>query len=288
MSSSSATEGRAWLALYALLCGGSVALALTMALAHSVGALGWPPRASFDGSGWRMLFADGGLWLSCAYSLALTIVTLTLAVACALLLLAALGDRVRHGWLARVLFLPLAVPPVVAALLGFTLLSDSGLLSRISHALGWTATPAAFPALIFDAGGRGIVLTHLALVTPLFVLVFDRLQEQLRVPLLMQQAKALGASRYQAWRRVALPLLLRQARPVIAVYGIALLGAYELPLLLGAAHPSMVSVTIQRALGGYDLAQRPYGYAMASVYLALLIAGWALLTWRASSRGGHD
>ena len=235
-----------------------------------------------------MLFADGGLWLSCAYSLALTIVTLTLAVACALLLLAALGDRVRHGWLARVLFLPLAVPPVVAALLGFTLLSDSGLLSRISHALGWTATPAAFPALIFDAGGRGIVLTHLALVTPLFVLVFDRLQEQLRVPLLMQQAKALGASRYQAWRRVALPLLLRQARPVIAVYGIALLGAYELPLLLGAAHPSMVSVTIQRALGGYDLAQRPYGYAMASVYLALLIAGWALLTWRASSRGGHD
>ena len=288
MSSSSATEGRAWLALYALLCGGSVALALTMALAHSVGALGWPPRASFDGSGWRMLFADGGLWLSCAYSLALTIVTLTLAVACALLLLAALGDRVRHGWLARVLFLPLAVPPVVAALLGFTLLSDSGLLSRISHALGWTATPAAFPALIFDAGGCGIVLTHLALVTPLFVLVFDRLQEQLRVPLLMQQAKALGASRYQAWRRVALPLLLRQARPVIAVYGIALLGAYELPLLLGAAHPSMVSVTIQRALGGYDLAQRPYGYAMASVYLALLIAGWALLTWRASSRGGHD
>ena len=288
MRSSSATDGRAWLALYALLCGGSVALALLLALAHSVGALGWPPRASFDSSGWRALLADDGFWLSCGYSLALTTVTLALALALALLLLAAFGERLRHGWLARALFLPLAVPPVVAALLGFTFLSDSGLLSRITHALGWTATPAAFPALIFDAGGRGIVITHLALVTPLFTLVFDRMHQQLRVPLLMQQAKALGASRYQAWRRVALPLLLREARPVIAVYGVALLGAYELPLLLGAAHPSMVSVTIQRALGGYDLAQRPYGYAMASVYLALLIAGWALLTWRASSRVVHD
>ena len=288
MRSSSATDGRAWLALYALLCGGSVALALLLALAHSVGVLGWPPRASFDGSGWRALFADDGFWLSCGYSVALTTVTLALALAFALLLLAAFGERLRHGWLARALFLPLAVPPVVAALLGFTFLSDSGLLSRVTHALGWTATPAAFPALIFDAGGRGIVITHLALVTPLFTLVFDRLHQQLRVPLLMQQAKALGASRYQAWRRVALPLLLREARPVIAVYGVALLGAYELPLLLGAAHPSMVSVTIQRALGGYDLAQRPYGYAMASVYLALLIAGWALLTWRASSRAVHD
>lgn len=288
MSSSSATDGRPWLVLYALLCGGSVALAMVMALAHSVGALSWPPRARFDGSGWRALFTDGSFWLSCGYSIALTIVTLTLALACALLLLAALGARVRHGWLARALFLPLAVPPVVAALIGFTLLSDSGLLSRLSHALGWTATPAAFPALIFDAAGRGIVVMHVALVTPLFLLLFDRLQEQLRVPLLMQQAQALGASRYQAWRRVALPLLLGHARPVIAVYGIALLGAYELPLLLGAAHPSMVSVTIQRALAGYDLALRPYGYAMASVYLALLITGWALLAWRASSRVGQD
>ncbi len=288
MRSSSATDGRGWLVLYALLCGGSIALALLLAVAHSLGALGWPPRAGFDVSGWHTLFVNGDFWLSCAYSVALTVVTLSLAVAIALLLLAALGDRLRQGWLARALFLPLAVPPVVAALISFTLLSDSGLLSRIAHAFGWMATPADFPALIFDAGGRGIVVTHLAMVTPLFMLLFDRLQEQLRVPLLMQQAKALGASRYQAWRRVALPLLLRQAWPVITVYGVALLGAYELPLLLGAAHPSMVSVTIQRALGGYDLAQQPYGYAMASAYLALLISGWALISWRTCSRGVHD
>ncbi len=284
MRNSSATEGRLWLGLYALLCGGSVALALVLSFAHSVGALAWPPSTDLDWSGWRTLFADSSFWQALGYSFTLTAVTLMLAVLTALLMLAGLGPRLRTGWLARALFLPLAVPPIVAALMAFGLLSDSGLLSRIAHALGWTTTPADFPTLIFDPAGRGIVLTHLAMITPLFVLLFARLTEHLRLPLLLQQAEALGASRYQAWRRVALPLLLQQALPVITVYGVALLGAYELPLLIGAAQPSMVSVTMQRAIAGVDLAQQPLGYAMASVYLSLLTLSWALLSLRAPSR----
>lgn len=280
MRASSPTEGRLWLGIYTLACGGSVALALLLALARSVGALSWPPRATFDGSGWSTLFSSDGWWLTLAYSFALTAITLCLALALALLLLIALGPRLRRGWLARALFLPLAVPPVVAALMGFVLLSDSGLLSRVSHAIGWTHMPAQFPSLVFDPAGRGIVLTHLAMTTPLFLLLFDRLSDHLRLPLLMSQATALGATRRQAWLRVGLPLLLHQARAVIGVYGLALLGAYELPLLLGASHPSMLSVTIQRAVAGYDLAQQPFGYAMTASYLLLLLTGWAWYSLR--------
>jgi putative spermidine/putrescine transport system permease protein len=285
---SSATDERLWLALYALICGGSVAVALGLALAHSVGALGWPPGAALDWSGWRTLFTTHAWWLTLAYSLALTAITLGLALLLALLLLASLGERLRAGWLARAMFVPLAVPPVVAALMAFTLLSDSGLVSRLCRALHLTATPADFPTLVFDTAGRGIVLTHLAMVTPLFVLLFQQLAAHLRLPLLLRQAEALGASRAQAWWRIALPLLLRQAQPVIAVYGLALLGAYEVPLLTGATRPAMVSVTIQRAIAGVDLAARPLGYAMASVYLSLLVVSWLLLTRRAAVRDGEQ
>ena len=273
-------SNRAWLALFLLACGGSVALALVLALAHSVGALSWPRATTFDYSGWHALFAGQRFWQTLLYSVSLTTVTLLLALVIALALLAALGSRLRNGLLGRALFLPLAVPGVVAALMATSLLGDSGFFSRLAHGLGWVATPAEFPALIFDPAGRGIVLTHLAMITPLFVLLFERLAEHARVPLLIGQAEALGATRWQAWRRIGIPLLLSQARAVIAVYGVALLGAYELPLLIGAAQPTMVSVTIARAIGGYDLAQRPLGYAMASVYLTLLIVAWAVLTWR--------
>jgi putative spermidine/putrescine transport system permease protein len=279
-----ATPGRPWLVLFGLACGGSVALALGLALAHSVGALSWPRTTTLDYSGWRALFAGPAFWHTLGYSLQLTSVTLVLALSTALALVAFLGTHLRTGLLSRALFLPLAVPGVVAALMAYILFSDSGWLSRLAYALGWLHTPAEFPSLIFDPSGRGIVLTHLAMITPLFVLLFERVAEHVRLPLLMQQATALGATRWQAWQHIAIPLLLTQTRAVIAVYTLALLGAYELPLLIGAAHPSMVSVAIARAIGGYDLTQRPLGYAMASLYLILLIGAWAGLVWRAEQR----
>lgn len=279
-SANKVPPGTAWLTLLLLVCGGSVALALGLALAHSVGALSWPPVSTLDGSGWRALFAGPQFWQTLGYSMGLTTITVLLALSIALALVIALGARLRGPLLGRVLFLPLAVPGVVAALMAASLLGDSGYLSRLAFSLDWVTTPAEFPTLIFDASGRGIVLTHVAMVTPFFVVLFDRLAEQTRLPLLFQQAQALGATPGHCWRRIGMPLLLTQARAVIAVYSLALLGAYDVPLLIGAAQPTMIAVTIQRAIGGYDLAQRPLGYAMASLYLIVIVIAWVVLAWR--------
>lgn len=260
----------------AVVIGGHLLLAFGLAGMRSVGLKNWPPAQQLDVSPWRLLVMQGGFWHALAFSAVLTLVTLVIAVAAALILHRALGAELRRGPFARILFLPLAVPSVVAALIAFVMASDSGVLSRLAHALGWVKSPTEFPSLIFDSHGRGIVLTHLALVTQFFVLLFERLAEHLRLPALLAQARALGATSGMAWRRVALPLLLRQAMPVILVYGLALLGAYEIPLMIGGAQPKMVSVAIAQAIGGYDLTTRPYGYAMACVYLALLAVLWAV------------
>lgn len=276
MPPSCRTEGRGWRVLLAIAIGGNLALALGLAGVRSVGLSNWPPTQHLDASGWRLLVSQGGFWRALGFSAVLALVTLVMAVVAALVLYRALGTTLRRGLFARVLFLPLAVPGVAAALIAFVMASDSGVLSRFGHALGWVDTPADFPALLFDTGGRGIVLTHLALVTPLFVLLFDRLAEHLQLPALLAQARALGASSGVAWRLIGLPLLLRQAVPVILIYGLALLGAYEIPLMIGGAQPKMVSVAIAQAIGGYDLTMRPYGYAMACVYLTVLVLLWAI------------
>lgn len=278
MRPSSNSDGAAWRWLLALLVGGNLALALGLAGAQSLGLLSWPPVARVDARGWRQLLDTGEFWHALGYSVVLTVVTVLLAVGLALLLQRALGTTLRHGLVARILYLPLAVPGVAAALLAFIVLGDSGILSRFGHTLGWVATPADFPPLLFEASGRGIVLTHLVLVTPLFVLLFERLAQHLHLPALLEQARALGASSWRAWRVVALPLLLRQALPVIAVYALALLGAYEIPLMIGGTRPPMVAVVIAQAVNGYDLATRPQGYAMACAYLALVMLAWGVVT----------
>ncbi|MGE0861257.1 MAG: ABC transporter permease subunit [Gammaproteobacteria bacterium] len=277
MRPSSPNEGRGWRWLLAGMVGGNLLLALGLAGAQSLGLASWPPSALLDTRGWRALVGADAFWHSLLFSATLAAVTLALALVAALLLQHALGAELRRARLTRLLYLPLAVPGVAAGLLAFIMLGDSGVLSRVGHALGLVTTPADFPALLFDADGRGIVLTHLALITPLFLLLFARLAEPLRLPALLEQARALGASPWSAWRRVALPLLLRQSAPVIAVYGLALIGAYEIPLMLGGARPPMVSVAIAEAVQGYDLASRPYGYAMACAYLGLLALAWALV-----------
>lgn len=271
----SSVEGALWRGLLALVIGGNLVLALGLAGAQSLNLMSWPRAERIDSSGWLRLVQHGEFWRSLSYSIALSLITLVIAVALALAMQRMFAHALGNGLLRRLLLLPLALPGVAAALLAFVVLGDSGVLSRIGHALGWIKAPAEFPSLLFEPGGRGIVLTHLVLVAPVFALLFERLAAHLRLPWLIEQARTLGANPRQAWWRVALPLLLRQARPVILVYALALVGAYEIPLMIGGAQPPMLSVAIAEAVDGYDLATRPYGYAMACAYFVLLITVWA-------------
>jgi len=86
-------------------------------------------------------------------------------------------------------------------------------------------------------------------------------------------------------RRVALPLLARGSLPPCAVYGAALLAAFEVPLTIGARYPNMIAVEIHERIGGVDLALRPQGFAMATLYLLLLAATWwGVARWWNSQR----
>jgi len=273
-----------WIALFVFLTGGVVALAFGFAAVRSFG-----PGNAFTAAPtldhWRAVLGDRSFWTTLSFSIALTAATLVLCLASALVLVLALGQQLRRPPLALAIYLPLALPGVVAALVSYQVFGSSGLIARLAHAAGWIIAPEEFPVVVFDRRGLGILMTHWFMVTPCFAILLQRLLEHEHIPALREQAHALGASPWQSLRRVALPLLARGSLPVCAVYGAALLTAFEVPLAIGARYPNMIAVEIHERIGGVNLALRPQGFAMATLYLLLLTAtSWGAMRWWSARR----
>lgn len=264
-----------WITVFLVATGGAVLLALGFSALYGLGLIGTPP-SGLTLAHWQAVLTDRGFWIALGFSLALTVATLALCLVSAVAVVLLLAEQLRRPPLGTLIYLPLAVPGVVAGLISYQVLGDGGLLARIAHALGWISQPSEFPSLVFDRHGLGIVLTHWAMVTPFFVILLDRLMDHERIPEFRQLAQALGASEWAVLRRVILPLLSRGALPLCTVYGVVFLAAFEVPLLIGARFPNMISVEIHERIGQLDLALRPQGFVMATLYLVILSAAWWL------------
>ncbi|MGH8337536.1 MAG: ABC transporter permease subunit [Gammaproteobacteria bacterium] len=259
-----------WIALPLLMIGGPLLAGLMFMLAYSTGLIGLLAQG-FTLRHWAAALADGQTWMTLGYSVWIGAASLGASLILALVLQAVLGSRLTRGALHVLLFVPLAVPPLVAALLSVEVLGNAGLLARLTRAFGWLDRPDEFPNLLYGRSGLAIVLTHMALVTPFLMLLLDRLAHNERVADVAQVARALGASRWQAWRRITVPILMRAAAPVLSVYFLALMGAFEVPLIVGSQYPAMISVLIQRRLSQFDMTTRPEAYVLATLYGGLAV-----------------
>jgi putative spermidine/putrescine transport system permease protein len=234
---------------------------------------------------WVHVLADGNTWLSLAYSVVIGGAGLAASLAAALALQATLGSRLHSGALQGLLFLPLALAPLVAALISVEIFGNAGLVARLAHAAGLIDRPEDFPSILYSFSGAGIVLTHMMLVTPFLVLLLDRVARHESIAALEGVARTLGATPWQAWRRIRLPVLMRACAPVLTIYWVVLMGAYDVPLLVGAQYPAMISVLIERRFSQFDLNMRPEAYALASLY-AVVATGLLLALFSSRNRRG--
>ena len=245
-------------------------LGLGYALAYSLGLVG-ALATGFTGEHWAKLLRTSDVTRALGFSLAVAAVTVALATTLALGLSLALRRALDRGLGATALFVPLALPGVVAALIGFQFLGGAGVLGRLAWQFGWIASPQEFPALIFDRYGLGIVIAHTALAVPLLMLLFARFHATERIDEFAALARTLGANRLAVLRRVTLPLLLRRAAPSLSLLFAGVFGAYEIPLLLGAQRPEMISILARRKFALFDLHQRPEAFLIAVIYAAIVL-----------------
>jgi len=220
---------------------------------------------------WQQTLADTELWSSLGYTFYIALVTIFITITSALGLTLFLKRPLQKGFPGFSLYVPLAFPAIVVAFLVFQLASQSGLLSRIAWQLGWISDSSAFPDLVNDPFGIGIIAAHTFMAVPFFSLYFINLYDGERIAEYKQVAQSLGGSRIQQLFQIEAPILLRRGFPTIILYTIFVLGSYEIPLILGQQSPQMMSVLIIRKLRKFSLDTIPEAYVSALVFIAVII-----------------
>lgn len=211
------------------------------------------------------------LWLS------LKLATAATALSAAAGLALALGMREaarRSRALNLFLQIPLSLPHLAMAGALITLIAPSGLMARLASACGFIRQPADFPALINDRYGAGIMLAYILKEAPFIALMtlalLARLGDEYE-----QAARVLGASAWQRFRNVTLPLVSPALVSSSLIVFAFIFGAFEVPFILGRPYPAMVSVVAQQRYLDLNLAVRPGAIALAMV--STLITG--ILVW---------
>ncbi len=263
-------------------CVAPLALSLGYGLMYSLGLIGLQSEG-FTLSFWAQLLS-GEFARSIIYSAYVAGASTVLALGAALALLFSCRLHLRRALPYRLLFLPLTVPPLVAAFVVFQLLSGGGVLARAAWHFGLISDTQAFPELVHDPYGVGIIIAHGFLVFPFFLLVLLNIWDNEQLDELGRVAASLGVAKHRVFARIHLPLLMRGIFPLLALYVIFFMGAYDIPLVLGQSSPRMISVLVLEKLQRFNLADIPVAYAMASWYALLCIATIALLFTRFKRR----
>ena len=143
----------------------------------------------------------------------------------------------------------------------------------MSARIALTAGPNEFPALVYDSIAIGVITAVVWKELPFLLLLAVSLLS-LRGAALTDAARTLGATRWQALRRITLPILLRGMWPSIIAVFVFVLGSLELPLVLAPSAPLALPLLIQERRQALDMASHGEAYVIAllATVLALLAA----------------
>lgn len=265
------------ISLIAILFGGG----LILAFAQSVGLLGVIGDGTFTWAAYRLALSSGDFWESLGLSLyiALTATLLSTLLSLGLALLLQRAGR----WASFACQLTLPIPHLVGVAGILLLLSPSGLLSRLLFNLGWLSSDQDFPLLVNDRANIGVMIHFLWKEIPFMTLILLAVLRGIR-PEYGMQARALGASPWQCFWHVTLPLL----RPgllsaSLIVFGF-IFGSFEVPFLLGSTTPKTLPILVYQAFTNVDLAQRSVAIALGLILSLISLSLIALYLWLGSGQ----
>ena len=168
-------------------------------------------------------------------------------------------------------YLPLSIPPIIAAFLSLQWLGNSGMLSRLGFSVGIFKSMDAFPELVNDKFYLGVIATQVLMTFPFFTLFFLNAYKNDNLENFEFLSQTLGATNFQTRRKIIIPMLLHKARPSIILFFISLMSAYEIPLLLGRQSPMFLSVLMAQKFKKFNLLDIPQAYVMTVIYAAIVL-----------------
>jgi putative spermidine/putrescine transport system permease protein len=255
------------LAVVVVLFGGGLALGLMQSLAQL-------PAAGID----RLTFEHFAKVLSdpdFLHSLMLTLYVsaTSTAIAAALSIILALvlvSLSHQYRFVHFIFQIPLTVPHLVIAVAVVFMLSPTGLFSRLAVTLGLIDSSAAFPLLINDRWGVGIILAYVWKEIPFITLMVLAVLRHTGVELL-EVGRTLKAGPWQRFRYITLPTISPSLGAACLIVFAYTFGAFEIPFLLGQTYPMMLPVWAYKNYSDVDLLARPEGIAAGLIIAGVII-----------------
>lgn len=212
------------------------------------------------------------LWVTFRIAFIVTALSSVIAVGLALILRETFGGSRITKFIFQI---PLPVPHLVAAS-GFVLLiTQSGIVARVAAGFGLIDRPSDFPILVFDQAGVAITLTFLWKEVPFIGVVVLAVLQSIG-PHYEEIARTLGATAWQRFVHVLLPLIMPGVISTSIIVFAFTFANYEIPLLLGVRSPTTLPVLAFHRYQDPDLGLRPEAMAisviLAIVSVALLFA----------------
>lgn len=217
---------------------------------------------------YRLLFSDRyyltALGKTFALGAAVVMLTLVLGYPCAYVI-----AQSEPRWRAVYLFIvisPLLVSIVIRSFGWIVLLGNEGLVNAALRGLGLTTSPLPFMG---NWVGVVVALTHVLL--PYMILPIASVLEGIDGGL-VEAARVLGATRWQAFRRVVFPLSLDGITAGATLVFMLAIGSFATVLLLGGPDTMIVPLLI------YQQVQVTFDHAFAATMgMVLLVAGVGIL-----------
>lgn len=168
----------------------------------------------------------------------------------------------------RIVQLPIIVPHVVVALFVINIFSQNGILARIAYSMGLISDQQQFPMFLYNPNGIGVVMEYLWKEIPFIIYFVVALMSNINGKL-GEAAVNLGAGKWTAFRKVTLPLCKDTIISGFLIIFVFALGAYELPLILGATMPKALPILAYQQYIHPDLRNRPYAMAINGIIMII-------------------
>ena len=215
---------------------------------------------SYGMDAWRRLLDDPGFIDALVFTLRAALISTVLSVVLAVPL--ALALRRSTTLMRGLVALPLPIPHLVVASVAVFWLGPSGLADRVATTLPVIANPF----------GWGIILVYVLKEIPFLTLLMlaafgeeDASREEV--------ARLLGASRWERWKAVLLPQLVRPVLLGSVVVAAFVVGSTEVPQIVGPLSPDSLttwSITVVRVRGPVARPDAAAALVVTSVVIVLL------------------
>lgn len=243
-------------------------IGLFFALLQSLGYIPGLGLTKINFKYYREIFMNKDFLESLSLSLYIALVSSIISVLVGVLISLALVKVRNKKTFISIVRLPILVPHAIVAIFILAIFSQSGILSRIFYQLGWVKSIKDFPNLIYNKTNMGVIVGYIWKQAP-FVAYFTLSLLESISHTYEEAAINLGASPFQAFSKVTLPLIIPNIFSSFIIILAFSFASYELPFLLGTTKPKALPILAYLEYIHPDLHNRPYAMAQNGIIVII-------------------